>query len=206
MSAHGAIGGPGGPHLIPRSRSSILGAMTVRVAPPRYWGARPEDVHRPCPGSRFAPEPAERWFRAIEVEASVPTVYRWLCQLKVAPYSYDLIDNLGRRSPRALTEGADRIEVGQTFMTIFELVDFKTDSYLTLKMTDRRALRLFGPFVVVYEIEALDRDRSRLLATLLVGEAAATGPVETVRRRALAWGDLLMMRKQLKTLKSLAEA
>ncbi|GAB3237963.1 hypothetical protein GCM10027447_37370 [Glycomyces halotolerans] len=180
--------------------------VSAKAGPPRHWGTGPEDERRPCPGAPFASDPAERWFRAVTVEAPAATVYRWLCQMKVAPYSYDLLDNRGRRSPRRLTPGAADLELGQEFMTIFTLVDFRPGRHIVLKLTSPRALRLFGPFVVAYETEPITADRTRLLATLLVGDGAARSPAETARRRALAWGDLAMMRKQLLTFKSLAEA
>jgi hypothetical protein len=46
----------------------------------------------------------------MEVESSPETVFRWLCQLEVAPYGYDRIDDPVRRGPRSLTPEADRQE------------------------------------------------------------------------------------------------
>lgn len=172
---------------------------------PRHWGTGRADERRACPGARFAPDPAEKWLRAIEIDAPAAVVFRWLCQMRVAPYSYDLLDNRGRRSPRRLTPGVEELEAGQDFMTIFTLVDFAPDAYLTLRMTSARGLRLFGPFVVVYEVEPLAEERTRLLATLLVGDKASDTTGDAARRRVLAWGDLLMMRRQLRTFKALAE-
>jgi hypothetical protein len=49
------------------------------------------------------------------------------------------------RSPRVLTPGLEELEVGQTFATIFELVEFETNSHVTLRTTGR----LFGEVVCV---------------------------------------------------------
>jgi hypothetical protein len=176
-----------------------------RAAPPRHWGTGRADEQRPSPGTRFAPDPAERWFRAIVIDAPPATVYRWLCQMRVAPYSYDLVDNRGRRSPRRLTPGLEELEVGQEFMTIFTLADFQPDAFLTLRLTSPSGLKLFGPFVVVYDVEALREGQTRLRATLLVGDKASDRAADRARRSVLAWGDLAMMRRQLRTFKALAE-
>jgi hypothetical protein len=62
--------------------------------------------------------------------------------------------------------------------------------------------RLYGPLAVTYSIQPHHDGACRLVVRL---NAAATTPLQRVRRAFLAWGDLIMMRKQLLTLKRLAE-
>ncbi len=133
-------------------------------------------------------------FRAVDVNAGEAEIFRWLCQLRAAPYSYDWIDNLGRRSPRTLTAGLERLEVGQRVMGIFELVSFERDSHLTVVLRRRRSRKLFGDIAITYLV------RPGRLVVKIVGRC---GP--WWKREALAWGDLIMMRKQLLTLKRLME-
>ena len=175
----------------------------------RFWGTRPDEISAPWPCDARATARETSLFRAIDVDAPPERVFRWLCQLKVAPYSYDWLDNGGRRSPRSLTEGADALAVGQRVMSIFELVEFETDRFMTLVTPGRGA---FGPVLVTYRTLARERGDgtggddggTRLVARLrmdfpatFLGRAAGA---------ALAFGDWIMMRKQFLTLKALAEA
>jgi hypothetical protein len=141
-------------------------------------------------------------YRAVSVKAPPAQVFRWLCQLRAAPYSYDWIDNSGRTSPRQLTPGLDELAAGQTVMRIFTLVDFERGAHLTLQLTDAPAGRLFGDLAVTYRVDGAGAG-SRLVVKLTMRYP------RTLRgramRRLLPWGDLVMMRKQLLTLKRLAE-
>lgn len=163
---------------------------------PEVWGATEAEVadHYAC--EDVLTGPAEKWLRAVPSAAVPATQYRWLCQLRVAPYSYDLVDNRGRRSPRTLTPGLEDLAVGQPMMRVFTLVDFEPGRELTVHLTDREALGVFGDVAVTYRATP-----GRLVATLAVGTTSFV-----LRRRLLAWGDLVMMRRQLLTLARLASA
>ena len=123
---------------------------------PQVWGARPDELAGEYPCDEYFDGRTTALFRAVTARADVSTVFRWLCQLKVAPYSYDLVDNRGRRSPPQLTPGVEHLEVGQLFMRIFTLVDFTYDQDLTLLLTDRTGRRAFGEVAITYAVRPSD--------------------------------------------------
>jgi len=153
----------------------------------------------PC--DRHLPACDDALFRAVSVAAPAPLLFRWLCQLRVAPYSYDWLDNFGRRSPRQLTAGLDELAVGQQVMAIFDLVEFERPRHLTLRT---RPSRIFGQYVVTYMVVPIDPRHSRLVVKLLM-RRPRLAPLSFALRRLAPLGDWIMMRKQLLTLKALAE-
>ena len=171
---------------------------------PAYdWGTTPAERTMAFPCDRFLPEADGEYFRAVGVAAPADVLFRWLCQLKVAPYSYDLVDNFGRQSPRELTPGAERLARGQRVMTIFDLADFRKDEHLTLTLGGLRMNDLFGRAALSYVVVPVPDGSCRLVAKLRV--LYPERPPGSWTRWFLPWGDLLMMRKQLLTLKQLAE-
>lgn len=157
-------------------------AMTLILGATAAEGA----AELPC--DALAPRPGTRADRAITVAAPPRLLFGWLCQLRTAPYSYDLLDNLGRRSPRHRDPRLTELAVGQRFMTIFRLHSFRVDEHLTLRT---------GGATVTYAISPAAAG-SRLHVRVLFAGPRAFGWL-------LALGDAVMMRKQLLTLRALAE-
>src|ERR1700704_4777390 len=87
------------------------------------WGSTAEERASTWPCDAMLPDANLVLYRSVDVAARAAVAFKWLCQLRVAPYSYDWLDNRGRRSPRTLTPGLDDLAIGQRFM-IFDLVGF----------------------------------------------------------------------------------
>jgi hypothetical protein len=167
----------------------------------RVWGTSAEERAAPFPCDPLLTDWSDAYFRGVDVRAEPPVVFRWLCQLRVAPYSYDWIDNLGRRSPRQLTPRIEELAVGQPFLRIFDLVSFEVDRHVTLRL---REPGLFPPLVVSYVVVASPPHGSRLLVKLVV--RLRPGLRDRLAAALLPWLDWFMMRRQLLNQKALAEA
>jgi hypothetical protein len=176
--------------------------MTLHDSAIYNWGATNAERARRQPCDRFLPGADDTLYRALDIAAPPGGAFRWLCQLRAAPYSYDWIDNRGRQSPRTLTPGLDQLEIGQRVMGIFRLVDFKRDRHLTMVADSPRAAVFLGELAITYAL-ASARGHSRLVVKLLI--RYPRGLTGAAMRRTLPLADLIMMRKQLLTLKHLAE-
>ncbi len=163
------------------------------------WGSTAEERTSAFPCDELAGPEALACFRAVGVDAPASVLFPWLCQLRVAPYSYDWIDNWGRRSPQTLTPGLDELEVGQAMM-VFQLASFERDRHVTMQTKkDGR----FGSFFVTYRIDEHEPERCRLVVKL--SGRFPGGLLGRLLAAIFPWADLIMMRRQLLNLKALAE-
>src|SRR5687768_16216757 len=168
------------------------------------WGTSPEETRYSFPCDELISHPDDSLFRGVTIKAHADVVFRWLCQMRVAPYSYDLIDNGGRRSPQQLTPGLEQLAIGQEVMTIFVLADFEQDRHLTIRLKpNSRASRTFGDIACSYLIIPTSPVICRLLVKLVVKHP--TTLKGKLLQPLLPWGDLIMMRRQLLNFKKLAE-
>ena len=179
------------------------------------WGSTPQERVMSFPCDRYMSNADEAYFRAIDVQAPAPILFRWLCQLKVGSYSYDWLDHLERiffhgaesisthPSPKQLLSGVENLAVGQTVMGIFKLVEFEPNRHLTIVTDDEQAISIFGDIAASYIVIPRTANACRLILK---------GNIRYPRNRFwswiryfLPWADLLMMRQQFLRLKNLAE-
>jgi len=169
------------------------------------WGTTAGERRLTYPCDDLSGTFKDAYFRGITIYATGETIFRWLCQMKVAPYSYDWVDNFGRTSPKILSPGLENLALGQTFMTIFTLAHFEKNRSITLRMKpDLHSFKLFGDVAVCYRIFAEARNRCRLVVKLIV--RYPEGIAGVFMRKLLPLGDLVMMRRQLLNFKRLAES
>jgi hypothetical protein len=172
-----------------------------KVSAVRGWGSTAAERAASYPSEQVLPDAVKSLHRGIDIDAPPEVVFRWLCQLRVAPYSYDALDNLGRRSPRKLTPGLEQLELGQKFMMIYELADFEPGRQITV--ASKLFTGAFGQQAVTYSVTPRAGGGSRLVANRRLRPPRA--PHGIMIKTNLPVIDLIMTRKQLRTIKKLAE-
>ena len=68
--------------------------------------------------------------RHIEIHSGASDIFVWLKQLRIAPYSYDLLDNRGRKSPEYLIENLPPLKCGSHFLLAFHIYGFEENKYI----------------------------------------------------------------------------
>jgi len=156
------------------------------------WGVTDNEMLRRYPCDEFVVSPALQAWRGVHVEAPADVVWPWVAQVRLAPYSYDWIDNLGRRSPRELV-GLPEPQVGERFTTAGGRELGRIVSVDAGKQLTGTIMGAFMSYVLVTQEHA-----TRLLLKVVM---------QTTRWAALGLsvGDLIMARRQLLNLKQLAE-
>ncbi|WP_372509600.1 polyketide cyclase [Mycobacterium alsense] len=147
--------------------------------------------HYPC--DDIVPVPVLQAWRGVTVRCTPEGLWPWVGQIRLAPYSYDCIDNLGRRSPqerRALPEPA----VGQHFSTA---ATRRLGRILSVSPAEQLTGRIAG--AVISYVLVSNGDVTRLLMKVVTATGRWLAPLISV-------GDLVMARRQLLNLKGLAES
>lgn len=158
------------------------------------WGVTDAETTRRYPCDDIVPVPALSAWRGVTVRASADRIWPWITQIRLAPYSYDWIDNLGRQSPRELRDLPEP-SVGEHFTTA--MGGHRTGRILAV----RPGLELTGTImgsVMSYVLVPVEGSTTRLLLKVVVATASPLTPL-------LCLGDLVMARKQLLTIAELAE-
>jgi hypothetical protein len=157
------------------------------------WGVTPAETQRRYPCDELVPDPVLEAWRGVTVRASPERVWPWVVQIRLAPYSYDCLDNLGRRSPQQL-RGLDDPRPGECFTAAFG--GRPVGQVLAVSPGEHLTGRIMG--AVASYVLVPDGMSTRLLMKLVMRCDRALAPL-------LSLGDLIMARRQLLNLARLAE-
>jgi hypothetical protein len=157
------------------------------------WGVTDAEVERRYPCDDVVPVPVLQAWRGVTVHAEPDLVWPWVTQIRLAPYSYDWVDNLGRRSPRRLHALPDPVP-GETFTAAGGR---PVGRVLSVARAEQLTGEILGA-VLSYVLVAED-GTTRLLLKIVMARGRWLAPVVSV-------GDLVMARRQLLTFKRLAES
>lgn len=172
------------------------------------WGSKPIERKLYFTCDRLITKKNGEYFRAVDIAAPLSFVYQWLCQMKVAPYSYDKLDNKGIQSPRMLIPGIDKIKIGDKMMTIFKVAHFVPNKEITVVMDipPKPYDKFYIPTAITYQLHP-NYDGIKNHTRLIVKYVAAWEKTifGLVGKVFIVFADFIMMRRQLLNFKKLAE-
>ena len=160
------------------------------------WGVSDAEVARHYPCDDLVPAPLLQVWRGVSVHAKAADVWPWVAQIRLAPYSYDWIDNLGHRSPQELRDLAGPAP-GQHFTTAGGR---RAGRILSVEPGVQLTGEIMGAVMsyVLVPVDSATDGPTRLLVKIVGAHGRWIAPLLSV-------GDLVMARRQLLNLKRLAE-
>ncbi|MGW2220464.1 hypothetical protein ACWCSD_36235 [Nonomuraea sp. NPDC001684] len=187
----------------------LLPAAYLLLVHPRLlrWGATEGEAARRLPGDDIVPRPHIGATRAISVNAPPEAVWPWLVQMGGHPragwYAYDHITNDGRPSADRIVPELQRLEVGDLLRTPPSGIGYTVERIVPGREIVL-AIRAFHVTVSWAIVLLGTEEHSRLLFRLRIRcRPGLRGLVYLLLSES---ADFLVTRRQLITIKALAEA
>ncbi len=169
------------------------------------WGATPDEVTSPVVGDELCPTARMIATRCITLAAPPADVYPWLRQMgfgRAGWYSYDWLDNLGRRSATSINPDWQDVETGSRVPAgpmSFDAAIVEPPRALVLRVGTGDATKRRVQFTLAYELRPVP-DGTRLVTRVRIRLNVPGGRL--FERFVLGPGDGLMVRKQLLNLRA----
>jgi len=172
------------------------------------WGATTSEISRRLPGDELITTPAFSATRAITIEASTTEVFPWIAQMglgRAGWYSYDLIDNFGRKSatsvhPEWAVSSVGDVVPGGPISFVVTHIDAPHHLVLSLR-GHKQTSRI--KFTLAYALND-DGQNTRLISRVRSELRFPLGA--PLLKSTLGPGDGVMLRRQLLGVKDRAEA
>jgi len=74
--------------------------------------------------------------RVIDIQARASEIFVWLSQFRVAPYSYDLLDNCGCASPGFVIKNLPPIQKREHFLLAFNMETYKENLFVVCRFCE----------------------------------------------------------------------
>ena len=169
------------------------------------WGATDTELKRSMPGDEIVDKPSFNATRAVTIHASSQNIYPWIVQMGVSRagwYSYDLLDNLGRRSADNILpeyqnlQAGDLIPISPNGKQGMWVRSFKKNKWML--WWDKK-----GDATWAWEIRPAGQNSFRLITRLRVKYRWFSSAI--VFNLLIEFFDILMMRKSMLGIKRRAE-
>ena len=167
------------------------------------WGATDTEINGPVVGDDLCSDAGVSATRCITIGASPGEVFPWIRQMgygRAGWYSYDWIDNLGRRSASTIHPEWQHVDSGSTVPggpIDFEAVIVDAPRSFVLRVVPKGFMRTRLCFTLAYELRD-DPNGCRVVTRMRARIGVPGGGL--IERFILAPGDGIMLRKQLKNI------
>jgi hypothetical protein len=170
----------------------------------QFWGATPEEIQSPVVGDDLCPGATLIATRSITISAPPQDVFPWIRQMgfgRAGWYSYDWLDNLGRKSASTIHDEWQTVEAGDKVPSgpvsfIAAIVEAPRHFVLEIKSLGKKSPKLH--FTLAYELRD-DLQGTRLVTRM---RSHANFPFGSLfEKLILGPGDGLMLRRQLLTIR-----